>query len=337
MKQTYPSIEDCRREIKHFKRHLQSGTDDNDESKRTQKSTNKYIRDIRWLDHWMSENDIEEITDIGRIESRNIGYVLSEEFNGSTGFYRYITIRRMFSWFKRSELVEENPFEIWNPKEDFGLSKKSEQSKHLDDDEDYFVSNEEIEIMMQNPGRHKIRNRLIIQLLWQSGMRRGELSRLELSDINRDEREIVIRKSISKNNLERTVAYQRSLDGYMGQWLDGGLRNEMMSGRDHDLLLCGERGGRLRGDAINDVIKKSAERGGINRVLDYESKNGDRWKITSHNIRHGTATYMIHEENADVWAVSKVLGHSSVEFTEKTYVGHNSRAGLDEMKKHGPG
>jgi len=199
--------------------------------------------------------------------------------------------------------------------------------------------------MEENVGRHRIRGQLIIRLLWQTGVRRGEASGLEIEDIERDDREITVRESVAKNDEKRIIAYQQSLDGLLKEWLDYGHREEMAATADHDRLFVGERGAPLSGDRINEIVIDAADEAGINRKI-YADVNApldedgnripNRWKISAHNIRHGFGTYMVNETDAGLWEVSKSMGHSSVEITERIYVENDPRAGVKHLHKYGP-
>jgi integrase/recombinase XerD len=167
-------------------------------------------------------------------------------------------------------------------------------------------------------------------------MRRGEASKLEMRDIDRDNREITIRRVNAKNDEKRIIAYQPSLDGLLQQWVDRGQRDAYNTD-NLPYLFIGERGARLSGGAISDVVRKAAIEAGVNRKLDYEDANsGSRWLITAHNVRHGFGTYLVNETDAGLYEVSKQMGHSSVDVTEEIYVSDDPRAGLQHIRKYGP-
>ena len=163
--------------------------------------------------------------------------------------------------------------------------------------------------------------------------------------IDRDAREIELPGRITKNGKPRTVAYQESLDPLLNEWLDYGLRNEMVGGREHDYLFVGEQGARLRPERINEIVAEAADRAGINRKTYADAsaprdEDGNlipnRWLITAHNIRHGFGTYLVNETDAGIWEVSKQMGHSSVSITEDTYVEDDPTAGIDHVHQYGP-
>ncbi|PSP37993.1 recombinase XerD [Halobacteriales archaeon QH_7_65_31] len=343
----YKDVDECRSEIQQYIGQLESGTDDTDPELRKSGSTVRYKQDLRWYDHWLDQNDIESVLDVTPAASNQLGQDLSTDFNGTTPRYRWDRIYSFYEWLLSMGLLEDNPLGRWNDKkgELFGLTKSTEQSKQLGEDETYAVSESEVRQMEEHVGRNRVRDQLIIRLLWQTGMRRGELSQLTLDDMDRDSREITIRAVVAKNDQKRVLAYQRTAEGLLSEWLNRGYRDEMAATASHNRLLVGERGGPLSPGRINDIVIDAANKAGFNRKLYPDAnaatdENGDkienRWLISAHNVRHGYGTYMIHETDAGLWEVSKQMGHSSVKITEETYVDPDPRAGLEHAHQYGP-
>jgi len=364
----YKPIDQCRREIEQYARHLDSGTDDGDDDKRATGSTRRYKQDMRWFDHWLDNYDIEDISNVTTADAADIGYDLSDEFNGTTARYRWDIIYSFYNWALTMEIVDSNPLEKWNDikKEQFGLTTSTKQNNELKDGEKYAVSQDDIRAMENNVGEPRLRNQLLIRFCWQTGVRRGEASEILISDIDRENREVNLRSSITKNGKNRVVAYQPNLDGLLNQWIDGGYRNECLGkgineddeddeddednednedDEEIEYLFVGTRGGQLRPEGINDVIKKAADNAGLNRRM-YADANAatdedgnkikNRWKITAHNVRHGLGTYLVNETDMDLYSVSKYLGHSSVDITESTYVDYDPRVGTEAGARYGP-
>lgn len=343
----YKDVEDCRSEIRQYLGQLETGTDDANPDLRDTRSTRRYKQDLRWYDHWLDDAQIESPADVTPAEANQVGQTLAREFNGTTDLYRWDRIHAFHDWLVRMDIAESNPFERWNKDKDehFGFTKNSEQSRRLKEGEQYAVSQDEVRLMEENVGRNRIRDQLIIRLLWQTGMRRGEVSGLSVDDVDQPSREITIRESVAKNDKERVVAYQQSLDGLLTEWLDHGYREEMAATSDHNRLFVGERGAPLSGDRINDIVIDAADNAGINRKI-YADANApvdedgnripNRWLISAHNIRHGFGDYMVKETDAGLWEVSKSMGHSSVKITERIYVGDDPRAGVEHLHKYGP-
>lgn len=338
---------ECRPELLDYADHLAAGTDDDDDDMRDSISSKRYEQDLRWLESWLDEAGIESALEVSRPDGNRIGRALSQQFNGTTPRYRWDRLLAMYDYFVGMEMIEENPLSYWDDKkkESWGMTKTTEQEKHLEDDEKYAVSQEQVRMMEQNVGRNRLRDQLVIRCLWHSAMRREEASQVTIDMLDRENREITLPSAITKNNKKRVVTWQPNLDGLLQKWLDGGYREEYLGGENHDFLFVGERGARLSADAINDIVNNAADRAGINRKLyrdanaaepaEGEDPEPNRWKITSHSIRKGMATILVKETDADIYAVSKYLGHSSVDITERRYVEYDPRAGADDVHEFG--
>lgn len=343
----YKDISECRSEIQKYAGQLDSGTDNSDPEMRNEGSTQRYKQDLRWYDHWLDDAKIDSPVNVTPAQANEVGQTLSREFNGTSGLYRWDRIHAFHDWLVRMEFADSNPYERWNDDkgETFGLTKSTEQARRVQESEQYATSQGEIRQMEENVGQHRVRDQLIIRLLWQTGLRRGEVAKLEIKDIDRDAREITVRASVAKNGNERIVAYQRTLDGLLTEWLEYGYREEMAATADHSHLFVGERGSPLSGDRINDIVVEAADEAGINRKI-YADANApvdedgnkipNRWLISAHNVRHGFGTYLINETDAGLWEVSQAMGHSSVEVTQRIYVEDDPRAGVDHLHKYGP-
>lgn len=347
MPSKYKDIENCREKIRKYAKQLQAGTDNKNPEQRNQQSTDRYLQDLRWYDHWLDDAGIESPTEVSPAHANEVGLTLAEEYHGTTDLYRWNRIYKFHDWLVRMEYTDSNPYDKWHEDKDekFGFTKTSEQARQLKEGEKYAVSEAEVRKMEEHVGRNRIRDQLIIRLLWQTGMRRGEAAGLKMDDIDRDEREITIRKQVAKQNKKRIVAYQQSLTGLLREWLDRGYRAEMVASEKHDFLFSGERGAPLSAERINDIVIDAADRAGINRRI-YADANAatkddgeripNRWLISAHNLRHGFGSYMVNDTDAGLWEVSKAMGHSSVEITERIYVEDDPGAGLDHHHKYGP-
>lgn len=351
----YKPLNDCRENISEYIEEFHIDADDNDSDAIDEVSAVSYEGHLKWYDHWLDHLDKNEF-ELKGSDARKMATQLKWEFNGTTPRNRYDRITHFHDWLVKNEYTEKNPYKRWTSRE-LKLTKTTEQSKHLDEGEDYACSVSDIKAMEKHPGRYEIRNQLIIRLMWHTGCRRDELASIEIAieeedemrgenekahdDIDIDKRTIHIRNSVSKNNEERYVGWKESVDGLLNMWLS---QRDRWNTNNHPYLFIGERGGRLDGDAISEIIVQSAYRAGINRKL-YADANAavdedgnpikNRDLITSHNVRHGLATKMI-DDDCDPYRVSRYMGHSSVEFTIENYVEEDPKDGLPALEDYNP-
>ncbi|SCF30291.1 integrase/recombinase XerC [Micromonospora chokoriensis] len=143
-----------------------------------------------------------------------------------------------------------------------------------------------------------LRDRVLLELLYATGVRVSEACGLDVADVDHGRRVIRV---FGKGGRERSVPYgvpaQRALD----DWLRQG-RPAMVGGHSGDALLLGARGGRLNPTTARQIVGAYAEAAGLPRT-------------SPHGLRHSAATHLL-EGGADLRAVQELLGHSSLASTQ---------------------
>lgn len=164
-----------------------------------------------------------------------------------------------------------------------------------------FLYHDELEILFNVPNlntKKGIRDRLILELLYATGMRVSELTEIKVKDIDLKNNQIKIR---GKGNKERYVFFGQYALEYLKLYLENA-RDELLK-TSNEYLLINNNGTRLtsRGVAliIDNVIKQST----LNT------------KISPHTLRHTFATHLINE-GCDISSVQELLGHSSLKATQ---------------------
>ena len=137
-----------------------------------------------------------------------------------------------------------------------------------------------------------IRNKLIISILWDTGIRISELCDLSIDDIspNRQCSTILSRKTKKLRLIFWSSKTQALLNKYLGVRLDQGNEKTLI------LSLWDDRGITVR--QVQRIITDTKDRAGIDR------------KITAHSFRHGKA-HQVLERGGTVKDVQAILGHSN--------------------------
>lgn len=274
---------------------------------------NKHMQHVRWFDDWLDEHDLEPSMITPRT-AKDIGQDLQRQYSALHSAARYREIYNIYDYFVRKiQTLDENPLIPWydDRKGEFGMTEnETEQEKHLDKNESYALNQEEVRQMEQHVPEPRLRNQLLIRLSWQSGLRQGEIQRLEIErHLDRKNRLVTITSDISKSSYKREIPYQPSLDGLLRRWLNDGYRNRYKYAHESPYLFLSNRNTWLSADAINDAVKNAAYNAGLNRKL-YEDGGGrERHKITHHNLRVGYGTYLAQETDMKIKRVSHLLGH----------------------------
>lgn len=168
--------------------------------------------------------------------------------------------------------------------------------------------NEVIESLNLNDDFVSVRNRLIVELLYSTGMRRAELIDLKETSIDLINATV---KVLGKRNKERYIPLLKSVHQTLVSYLDK--REEIKS--ENDYLLITKKGNKIYSNLVYRIIN------------DYFSQVSSKVKKSPHVIRHSFATHLLNE-GADLNSVKELLGHSSLASTQ-VYTHSN----LNELKK----
>ena len=170
------------------------------------------------------------------------------------------------------------------------------------------ISEEEVVRLLEaanGPAPIDLRDRAILELLYCTGMRVGELVGLSLGDIGW---ETGLVRVFGKGSKERLVPMGRFAEESLERWLDQGGRPELEPRRwarrgDAEAVFLNARGGRLTRQGAWCVISKRARQAHLDA------------QVHPHVLRHSCATHML-ARGADVRVVQELLGHASVTTTQ---------------------
>ena len=176
-----------------------------------------------------------------------------------------------------------------------------------------FSENEvaEVLIQIQNPvGFEEIRDKLIIDMFYTTGIRRTELIHLKTSNVNASNTTI---KVLGKRNKERILPLLPIVSQQLILYLKE--RTQLEEVRDNDFFFLTKKGLKLNDSFVYRLINS------------YFSTVSEKVKKSPHILRHTFATHLLNN-GADLNSVKELLGHSSLASTQ-IYT-HSS---LSELKK----
>lgn len=140
-----------------------------------------------------------------------------------------------------------------------------------------------------------VRNRLILEMLFSTGLRVGELSNVKINDIDIGNREIRI---LGKGKKERIVFYNEETQNVLFNYLENS-RPCLLKNNDDGYLLLNHLGNKLTDRGIrlivDEIVKKSCIKS----------------KVSPHTFRHTFATILLNE-GCNIKSVQELLGHSSL-------------------------
>lgn len=159
-----------------------------------------------------------------------------------------------------------------------------------------------------------LRDLLLVELLYGTGMRRAELIGLTLGSVDMSQKTI---KVIGKRNKERIIPLLPNICDTIYKYLEK--RDEIIPRQSEAPLLITKKGIKLYDTLVYRIINH------------YFSKTSNKIKKSPHIIRHSFATHMLNQ-GADLNIVKDLLGHASLASTQ-VYT-HNSIAALRNVYKN---
>ena len=141
-----------------------------------------------------------------------------------------------------------------------------------------------------------LRDHLMIELLYTTGMRRQELIDLKLADLNISQQQLKVR---GKRNKERLIPILASTVNLIRDYLS---ERELINPKENWIFIT------FKGRPIYPKL--------VYRVVhSYFEKVSTKKKLSPHLLRHAFATHLL-EQGADLASIKDLLGHSSLASTE---------------------
>lgn len=161
------------------------------------------------------------------------------------------------------------------------------------------------DIMSEGSSFIGVRDRLIVMMFYETGIRRAEMLGMKVDDVDLASKQI---KVLGKRNKERIIPFGKELEDEIRRYLDIRLQHlhevTAQSDAQHpDTLFINVKGLPISDSQLGVVVKKNL------------SLVTSQAKRTPHVLRHSFATAMLNND-ADLGSIQKLLGHESLATTE---------------------
>lgn len=250
-------------------------------------STKKDLEQLR--DFLKKTEETEEIKKISPMMIR--GYLLDLQKNGvgKRSLSRKLSsVKSFFRYLRKNEVIKIDPTQT--------VTAPSFQIDNPD-----ILSLDEINALREVIDTSKwngLRDRLIIELLFSTGMTSQELLSLGESVIDLEKREIVV----SNGKITRVVFFSETAREYYKRHLIAKKR-KFKDRYDEDILFINNSATRISDRSLRRLIDRYAARAGIER------------EISPYSFRHTFSAYML-THNMDIFLLKELLGHSNIETTK---------------------
>ena len=214
---------------------------------------------------------------------------------------KVVAVRGFFAWCQHVEYISGNPAEIlMTPKI------KNMLPSVLDEYQAESLMNNvdsKANVSTSCPKNQKaigLRNAAILELLYATGIRVGELTSLNIQDINFSSHTI---KVTGKGNKQRVVPFGVPAYKALSAWISKDGREILLRNSVEEAVFLGTRGKRIDQRLVRQIVHD-------------EAKSAHVPDISPHALRHSAATHMLNG-GADLREVQELLGHSSLNTTQR--------------------
>lgn len=245
------------------------------------------------------EKDLEELSNY--IQNRKLNYE-KLEYKDVTDYMMYLSdkkmkagsinrhlssIRSFYTFLIKNGEATSSPFSLINgPKKEKKLPNYLQYEEFLD----LIATCDETNL--------GIRNRMILELLFASGVRVSELVNIKIADIDFKNREI---KIFGKGKKTRIVYFNKTCREVMSKYVREA-RQELLKGKTNEYLFVNHLGNHLTRRGVADILEKLIMKSSI------------KHKISPHTLRHTFATLLLNE-GMDIREVQELLGHARLATT----------------------
>ena len=276
------------------------------EKKYSDYTEKNYELDLFKYFEYLDKNNLNYLT-VKYKDVSNFTLFLAKQNYKSTTINRIdSSIRSFYNYLELEEKINGNPFKA---------ASNLKVPKRLPN---YFKYDEYLTmISVIDKDDYEYRNRLILEMLFATGLRVSELSNIKIKDIDFSEREI---KIMGKGSKERFVFYNKEcaivLDSYLKE-----CRSKLLNGKDSEYLFINHLGDKLTDRGIRLIIDKIVKKSCI------------KSKVSPHTFRHTFASMLLNE-GCNIKSVQELLGHSSLGTTGIYTHLTNDEVRLAYMKAH---
>ena len=276
-------------------------------------TASSYLEDLTQLSEWLKHQD-KSIDDLNLtsddVRQWVIWMVGEMEFKASSVHRKVSALNSFYRWLYLKNLIDEK---FPNPTLGVALPKKS---KNLPV---YFLEKEMdecLEMLENSCNFADVRNLMIIETIYQCGLRRSEVAGLKDVDVDIKAQKLSV---LGKGNKQRIVPFGNDLAEKMTNYCS--LRDEICTERS-GFFFVNEKGEALSPSIIYNVVRK---------VMGQVSTQS---KLSPHVIRHSFATAMLNH-GADLNVIKELLGHESLSTTQ-IYTHVSFQKLQEEYKKSHP-
>lgn len=253
-----------------------------------------YLGDLRSLESFLQTRDVVDLRDVRLGDLRSwLGAQATDGAARSTVSRRSASAKTFFGWTHRRGILDQDPgLRLTAPAKERHLPGVLAQPQAQELMDVAAVASDDDDPV-------HIRDRAMVELLYATGIRVGELTGLDVDDLDLADRSARV---TGKGDKQRIVPFGAPAAQAVEAYLDGG-RPRLAADRSGPALFLGRRGRRVDARQVRTVVHHL-----LHNVPDAPD-------LGPHGLRHSAATHLL-DGGADIRTVQEVLGHASLATTQ---------------------
>lgn len=250
-----------------------------------------YEIDINEFMNYLKDKEINYVDVNYEFIKEYLVFMYNKKYKRNTIARKLSSLRSFYKYLFNNNIIKTNPFKyVKTPKKEKMLPK--------------YLSVVDLETIFNVPNLNfnlGQRDRLILEILYATGIRVGELVEIKVSDIDFFNKEIKVN---GKGSKQRIVEFGDYCFEYINLFLNDGREKILKKhNKTSSYLIINDHGDKITTRGVELLIDKIIKKAALKR------------KVTPHMLRHTFATHLLNE-GCDILTVKELLGHESLESTQ---------------------
>lgn len=250
-----------------------------------------YEIDINEFMNYLKDKEINYVDVNYEFIKEYLVFMYNKKYKRNTIARKLSSLRSFYKYLFNNNVIKTNPFKyVKTPKKEKMLPK--------------YLSVVDLETIFNVPNLNfnlGQRDRLVLEILYATGIRVGELVEIKVSDIDFFNKEIKVN---GKGSKQRIVEFGDYCFEYINLFLNDGREKILKKhNKTSSYLIINDHGDKITTRGVELLIDKIIKKAALKR------------KVTPHMLRHTFATHLLNE-GCDILTVKELLGHESLESTQ---------------------